>query len=246
MCNPLGASTASIVEWSAIERCRTDYQIERVHLEDAQVRQQFGEFTPSRQDARERQIEQFLTSAFAQVLESRGKHRLGFDVAASGQGDLAVMYIDEFKDAALWLRALFTCRTEDWQFIATVLYAFLDDLKNLQAAGDESGLGRQICWQAAADYSSRFTKVNFTSKKQELGFTLMNQLSSAEKRFPRSEQDVASDYFALRKSHNGTRWVFSESTNTFNPASHCDIAWAGALATYAHTQKKFSAGAMIC
>src|SRR5437667_199501 len=32
--------------------------------------------------------------------------RLGFDVAASGQGDLAAFYIDEFKDSALWLRAL--------------------------------------------------------------------------------------------------------------------------------------------
>jgi phage FluMu gp28-like protein len=256
MCNPLGATTAHIVEWSVIERCRYDYQIERLHFEADDVTRRFGQFNPSTDESRQRQIYAHIVSSFPKLFKSssssssssssRPKYRLGFDVAASGQGDLAVMYIDEFKDAALWLRALFTCRTEDWQFIATVLYAFLDDLKNLQAAGDESGLGRQICWQAAADYSSRFTKVNFTSKKQELGFTLMNQLSSAEKRFPRSEQDVASDYFALRKSHNGTRWVFSESTNTFNPASHCDIAWAGALATYAHTQKKFSAGAMIC
>ena len=64
-------------------------------------------------------------------------------------------------------------------------------------------------------------------------FALMNQLSVAEKRFPRSEHDIAADFFALRKYYTGTRWTFDEGRNTFNPASHCDIAWAGALASYA-------------
>ena len=66
-------------------------------------------------------------------------------------------------------------------------------------------LGRQICWEAAKQYSSRFLSVNFTAKKHDLGFSLMNQLSVAEKRFPRSEQDIAADYFALRKSHTGAK-----------------------------------------
>jgi phage FluMu gp28-like protein len=236
MCNPLGAATASIVEWSAIERCRTDYEIERVHLEDTQVRQQFGEFNPSGQDARERHIQQFLSSAFPQVLESRGKHRLGFDVAASGQGDLAAFYIDEVKGSELWLRALLTARTEDWNFLKTVLFHFLRKLNSVQGAGDESGLGRQICWEAASHFSSRFLKVNFAGKKHDLGFSLMNQLSVAEKRFPRTHQDIASDYFALRKVYTGTRWTFAEGRNTLNAASHCDIAWAGALATHAHAE----------
>jgi hypothetical protein len=80
--------------------------------------------------------------------------------------------------------------------------------------------------------------VNFTSKKHDLGFTLMNQISVAEKRFPRSHQDIASDFFALRKMHNGVRWNFSESKNLMNPASHCDIAWAGALSTFAQMENK--------
>jgi len=73
----------------------------------------------------------------------------------------------------------------------------------------------------------------------------MNQLSMGEKRFPRSEQDIAADYFALRKIHTGTRWTFNEGRNTLNSASHCDIAWAGALATHAHTARKGSVGAAI-
>ena len=66
----------------------------------------------------------------------------------------------------------------------------------------------------------------------------MNQLATAEKRFPRSDQDIAADFFALRKFYTGTRWAFSEGRNTVNPASHCDIAWAAALASHAHTEKK--------
>jgi hypothetical protein len=75
--------------------------------------------------------------------------------------------------------------------------------------------------------------VNFASKKHDMGFSLMNQLSVAKKRFPTSEQDIANDYFALKKMFNGNKWAFSEGKNALNPASHCDIAWAGALASEA-------------
>ena len=73
----------------------------------------------------------------------------------------------------------------------------------------------------------------------------MNQLAVAQKRFPVSEQDIAADYFALRKTFNGNRWVFSEGRNALNPVSHCDIAWAGALATHAHTERKGGVGAAV-
>jgi phage FluMu gp28-like protein len=270
MCNPLGSSAASIVEWSAIERCREDYEIERIHLESETVLHLFGQFNPDSQSDREAKIHEFLCETFADLLalSSQAPHnsraqaerrrnssraycsphsqpstlnpqlRLGFDVAASGQGDLAVIYIDEVCRPNLRLRALFSTRTEDWHFLKTVLFFFFKKLPRLNGAGDESGLGRQICWEAASKFGSRFLKVNFGSKKQDLGFALMNQLSVAEKRFPRSQQDVAADFFALRKSHTGTRWIFSEGRNNYNSASHCDIAWAGALATYAHTQYK--------
>jgi hypothetical protein len=34
-----------------------------------------------------------------------------------------------------------------------------------------------------------------------------------------------------------------EGRNSFNPASHCDIAWAGALATEAHLNSPRDCGA---
>src|SRR5207248_1814246 len=120
--------------------------------------------------------------------------RLGFDVAASGQGDLAAIYIDEAQGDDLWLRGLFTCRTEDWHFLQTVLFKFMRGLKSVQAAGDSSGLGRQICWEANRQFHGLFETVNFSSKKHDLGFALMNQLATARKRFPQSDQDIAADF----------------------------------------------------
>jgi hypothetical protein len=43
----------------------------------------------------------------------------------------------------------------------------------------------------------------------------------------------------------GTRWVFSELHNDSNPNSHCDIAWAGGLATHAHIANRCSAGGLV-
>src|SRR6266702_3474799 len=89
MCNPLGAATASIVEWSAIERCRFDYEIERAHLEADQVRQQFGEFSPYREEAREAQIEQFIRDKFPSLFNGVSlSHQMGDGsrVSASSHG----------------------------------------------------------------------------------------------------------------------------------------------------------------
>jgi hypothetical protein len=106
-----------------------------------------------------------------------------------------------------------------------------------------AGWVKEVCWEAASQYSGRFFSVNFASEKQDLGFALMNQLSAGEKCFPRGEPDIAA--VALRKTFIGSRWVFSEGRNNHNPASHCDIAWAGALATYAHTERRCEVGAAV-
>jgi phage FluMu gp28-like protein len=85
-------------------------------------------------------------------------------------------------------------------------------------------------------FPSQFTPVNFASEKPNLGFTLMNQLSVAEKIFPKGEPDVAQDFFSLRKLFAGKTWKFTEGRNLLNPNSHGDIAWAGALASRAAEQ----------
>jgi hypothetical protein len=58
-------------------------------------------------------------------------------------------------------------------------------------------------------------------------------LSIGEKIFPKGEPDVSQDFFSLRKIFSGKTWKFTEGRNLLNPASHCDIAWAGGLSTKA-------------
>jgi phage FluMu gp28-like protein len=244
MCNPAPAA-ASIVDWAAIERCRFDYPIERAHLEANDVVARFGQLTPGDTIDREAGIISHLRTTFPHLLATGAPHRLGFDVAASGQGDLAAIYIDEVRGNDLWLKALLTTRTDDWHFLKTALFFLLRQVPMLQAAGDASGLGRQICWEAAKHFPGTFTPVNFATKKHDIGFSLMNQLAVAEKRIPKSHLDIASDYSALRKNYAGSRWVFTEARNLHNPASHCDIAWAGGLATEAHTARVAPIGSRL-
>ena len=231
-CNPSG-STSAIVPWSQIQLCQQDYTIPRVHLESAQILEAFGTFTPSVQAVREQRIAAFITSSFESLIKSPAPYRLGFDVAASGEGDLACIYIDRKETPRLKLAGLFTCRTDDWNFLQTVVWTFHRTLPALQSAGDETGLGRQICWETAKLFPGVFTPVNFASEKHDMGFALMNQLAVAEKIFPGTEPDIAQDFFSLRKIYSGKTWKFAEGRNLLNPASHCDIAWAGGLASKA-------------
>jgi phage FluMu gp28-like protein len=230
-CNPSG-STSAIVPWAQMELCQQDYKIPRIHLEASQITEAFGDFNPMTQTAREHRIAAFIDAAFAALIKTPAQYRLGFDVAASGEGDLASMYIDKKEATRLKLAGLFTCRTNDWNFLQTVLWTFHRKLSALKSAGDETGLGRQICWETAK-YFPQFQPVNFASEKHDMGFALMNQLSVAEKIFPRSEPDVAADYFAMRKIFAGKTWKFTEGRNLLNAASHCDIAWSGGLSTKA-------------
>lgn len=233
-CNPSG-STSAIVPWAQVEQCCQAYAIPRLHLEASQITEAFGNFTPAAEAARHARIEAHIASCFAGLFNTPGIHRLGFDVAASGQGDMACIYVDRKDSGKLKLSGLFTCRTDDWDFLQTVLWTFHRRLSALQSAGDETGLGRQICWETAQRFPGVFTPVNFASEKHDMGFALMNQLSVAEKIMPKSEPDVAQDFFALRKIYSGKSWKFTEGRNLLNPNSHCDIAWGGGLSSKADT-----------
>lgn len=231
-CNPSG-STSAIVPWAQMELCQQDYTIPRVHLEAHQITELFGDFNPATQTAREQRISSFIADAFQALFNAPEKYRLGFDVAASGEGDLASIYVDKKEAGRLKLAGLFTCRTNDWNFLQTVLWTYHRRLAALKSTGDETGLGRQICWETAKYFPGIFTPINFASDKHDMGFALMNQLSVAEKIFPKSEPDIAADYFAIRKIFSGKKWQFVSGRNLLNPASHGDIAWSGALSTKA-------------
>ncbi|MCF7788626.1 MAG: hypothetical protein K9N47_21060 [Prosthecobacter sp.] len=241
-CNPRGSSS-SAVPWSSIEQCTQLYDIERMHFEAEQIPTLFQPFSKFDKSAREGRIESFLDSVYPEHRARVARHTLGFDVAASGQGDLACLYCDEKNGANFKLRSLLTCRTDDWHFLETAASWFMKRTASLTACGDETGLGRQICWNLAQNFPGQFHPINFSRSKHDMGFALMNQMAVAEKQWPKTHdlvsnkenehRDIAQDFFALRKLYQGGRWIYSEGPNNFNPASHCDIAWAGGLSSEA-------------
>jgi len=233
MCNPRGG-TAAIVPWSSIQLCeQTNHWRERAHLEDSQVKEMFGEFTPGFEPSRAARIEAWLDATFARLKADMAHHSLGYDVAASGQGDLACIYVDAKETGRLRNRGLLTFRTDDWHFHKVASSWFMKNVPAVTGAGDETGLGRQICWELAKAFSGQFEQVNFASSKHDMGFSLMNQLAGAEKLWSAEDKDISADYFALRKNFTAKRWTFSESANPLNEHSHCDIAWAGGLSSRA-------------
>lgn len=232
MCNPKGG-TAAIVNWSQIELCAADYEAERCHLESEQIVALFGKFSPATQAARERRIIDYLAKAFPLLISTPGRHALGYDVAASGEGDLAAIYTDRVEAGLLRAAALLTFRTDDWDFHKVATRFFMRGVAGLTAAGDETGLGRQVCWELAQDFPGQFLPVNFASSKHDMFFSLMGQLATAEKRWPRKWQDVSADYFAFRKIHDGGKWRFVAGNNPLNAASHGDMATGGCLSSHA-------------
>lgn len=244
-CNPSGSASA-IVPWAHIVQCRVDRKIERVHMEEHQISEMFGDFSKATELVRQKRIAEFVKASFPKVFNEPQKYRLGFDVAASGEGDLAAIYIDRKESSQFKLDALFTCRTKDWDFMKTVLGTFMSHLSAVQGAGDETGLGRQICWETTQQFPNQFRGVNFASKKHDMGFSLMNQLSTAEKLMPTDHDDIAQDFFSLRKTFSGGRWVFTAGRNNLNPNSHGDIAWAGALSTEADKGATNNIDVILC
>jgi phage FluMu gp28-like protein len=230
MCNPQGGID-NIVPWSAILACQQTYEIARAHAGAKEVAQLFGEYRRESEKGRETKINAWMAQAFARLLAPKHR-RLGFDIAASGQGDLGALYVDAKDGDRLRLDGLLTTRTEDWHFIRTAC-RWLMQLPSITGRGDETGLGKDTCWHMTQEFPGRFLGVNFSRSKADMGTLLMTQLSEHRKVMPDNHPDIPADFYALQKTIQGNKVIFHEGPNEFNDASHCDIAWAGALASQA-------------
>jgi len=240
-CNPSDAGS-NIVPWAVIEKASTR-DIVRDHLDNEKVHALFGFATdcPTKAqiDARKAKIRRYLRDTFAPLLAKPAHYRLGFDVAASGLGDLGSFWLSTKEGGKLKQAALLTTRTEDWHFIGEALAFFMEDLPAIKGCGDGTGLGREITWKASAKYSGRFDGVRFSREsKSEMGSRLMLQLSSGEfeisnKGFQGVNSDIGMDIFSLQKTTANNNLVFTATQNPLNAASHCDMAWSAALCAHA-------------
>lgn len=236
MCNPVGSMSA-IVPWATIQMCRQSIVIERAHWESHMVKEMFGTYDRMTAQAREALIARVTASLFPRLYSTPGRYRIGFDVAASGEGDLASMYVLRDDGSTTPLAGLLTMRTDDWHVMKHALWAFMKGLTDIRGCGDETGLGKQICWETAVQFPGAFEGVNFRGTKHDMGFEIMNAMTEGALIWPDAAEhaDIAQDFFSLRKHWAAGSWKFSETKNLLNSASHCDIAWSGALARKACT-----------
>jgi phage FluMu gp28-like protein len=227
-CNPAD-SGSSIVPWGVIEG-RRDQTIARVHVSDDWIKQEFGRADEGR-ERRVSLMRQWLASRFSGVLSKPAHYRIGFDVAASGKGDLASFWIDQKIGERYEQRALLTSQTEDWHFLKTALYFFLD-MPGMKGAGDSTGIGKQITWEASQDYSGRFIGVPFTvGSKSRMGTRIMTQLQNGDRRLALGHDDAAMDVYSVQKTAQGSQITFTTTANPLNAASHGDMFWSAALSS---------------
>lgn len=232
-------SNHPIVPFEKIKAAERGHPIEREHLSHAQVESLFGIAGIESEDRRKRKVENWLRGHFENLFSARGskskRFRIGFDVAASRKGDLAAVWIEEkLASGERQLRGLLTFQTEDWDVMQWSLQTLLSYLPGeVMAAGDETGLGRQICWNLSKLYYGRFESVNFSRSKTDLGTLLMQELNAGVKLLARDHPDISADIYCIQKGIVRDRLVFTESKNELLPQSHADIAWASALASYA-------------
>ena len=224
-CNPAD-SGSSIVPWGVIERCR-DQTITREHLKDAEIKTLFGP-PDGDEGSRVRMMNEWMEAKFGAWLKP-AHYRLGFDVAASGEGDLASFWIDRKNGSRYEQCALLTTQTEDWHFLKTALFWFLRR-PGMKGAGDSTGIGKQITWEATQKFSGSFIGVPFTlTSKSRMGTRLMTQLQSGERRLAQKHDDVAMDIYSMTKTTQGSQISFKATANPLNAASHGDMACSAFL-----------------
>lgn len=232
---------APIVAWEVLKACESDrVKLERAHLSQSDIETLFGNAESADRGSRRRSVEHWLDAQFPSLLSTRGRatsrrYRLGFDVAASRKGDLASVWIDEKLASGVARHvALLTFRTEDWDIMQWCLEILMAKIPGeVVGRGDETGLGRQICWNLAKLHHGRFEGVNFSSKKSDIGAALMARLAARQSELSAAHPDVTQDIYSIRKGVKGDRVFFFETKNELLTESHADIGWSAALASYA-------------
>lgn len=100
--------------------------------------------------------------------------------------------------------------------------------------GDSTGLGMDSNETLTARYPGRWFGLNFSGKaKGELGSILMTAYDEGSQAIPPTDGEykyIATDVYAIQREGDRENLKLVESANPLWPDSHCDIAYANALA----------------
>jgi len=171
--------------------------------------------------------------AAAAGLADGGRPEMGWDVAR--RGHLSVLWINTADPAGLKrLRRLVVMHDTEFALQRTIIGEAMDARRDGVGMGDSTGLGMDSNETLAARYPGRWEGLDFSGKsKRELGSLLMTTYDDAGQAIPPTggpAKFVATDVYALQREGEGANLKLAETGNPLDDRSHCDIAWACALA----------------
>jgi phage FluMu gp28-like protein len=173
--------------------------------------------------------------AIVAALAQGGRAELGYDVARTGH--LSAVWVNAREGALHVLRALVTFQGSRFGTQRSLIEACLKGCRRLVGAGDKTGLGMQVCEELEDRFGkARFVGVNFSASKPDLGTRLTRVYEDGNQALPAGQAwaDVEYDLAGIRSQPLPSgRLQFYETPNPIEKRSHCDIAWANALALLA-------------
>ncbi|MEM1445156.1 MAG: hypothetical protein AAGF84_03815 [Planctomycetota bacterium] len=182
---------------------------------------------------------------FKSMSSMSGRAEMGWDVAR--RHDLSVLWVNTGQPDLRCLRYLVVMHDCSFALQRQIVTAAMDATPTGVGCGDATGLGMDSNETLETKYGDRWEGVNFGGKrKAELGSGLATAFRDQTQTLPnftddafRGHKDIATDLYAIQRDAAKESTVgpdgkaqlkLVESQNPLLPESHCDIAYAGALA----------------
>lgn len=164
-----------------------------------------------------------------------GVAHIGWDVARSAHLAVIAMVVrDPGDDIRVVALVKFSGVNVTSQRL--VLDHLLHAAPRVEGLGDRGGLGRDACDQLErAHGENRFKGVDFINIKTDLGTKLTHTFETTKMLLPEGSEhdDIAYDVHAIRTDRLPSgKLRYVESVNPIDKRSHCDMAWALAMATF--------------
>ncbi len=203
----------ALIGWSDIEAAYEDYDYTLLDLRDDRG------YAPNAENI------------FAVKLAGLpGRLTCGWDVARKRH--LSVLWINEQVGDRQFLRMLVVFRRCSFEFQREgVVEQAMNTLPGLVGCGDSTGLGMESNERLEKRYGLRWLGVNFSGgRKLALASRLQTTYQGRGQAIPRAAEVAAYDLHGLQKEVKGDTIRIHEMANPLEPDSHCDLAFANALA----------------
>jgi len=172
---------------------------------------------------------------FDDLTKLDGRLELGWDVAR--HANLSVLWANHWHPRYAGGRRLVrlaVMRECEFDLQRTIVRTGLDVLPGSVGCGDATGLGMDSNETLQKLYADRWLPVTFTvSTKRELASLLRTSYGDHVQALPPAADPtkyIHTDLYAIQCEGEGKQLNLVETENPLLPESHCDIAYAGALA----------------